>query len=63
MTLVSPKQCGWTSNTSGYISEKIDEGEFELKWTDTKYLVADGLTKPLVGTSFKIWRDRILNLN
>jgi len=45
-----------------WISDKIEEGEIELKWIDTEDLIADGLTKPLVGAKFKKWRDRILNI-
>ena len=45
-----------------WLSDKIEEGDIELKWTDTDDLIADGLTKPLTGTKFRRWRDRILNI-
>lgn len=45
-----------------WISEQIEKGKVELKYTPSEQLIADGLTKPLPPSKFVEWRDRILNI-
>jgi hypothetical protein len=44
-----------------WITEKIKEKVFELKYVESDKLIADGLTKPLIGLKFLEWKRRILN--
>lgn len=44
-----------------HIQEKIDEGIVVVRHTGTKLMLADGLTKVLVGEQFRRMTDAILN--
>lgn len=45
-----------------WITEHIQKGAVELKYTHTDDLISDGFTKPLARGKFFLWRSRILNL-
>jgi hypothetical protein len=45
-----------------WVKEKIDQGDVALVHVGTDELVADGLTKPIMGAKFKMWRDAILGV-
>ena len=44
-----------------WITDHLRREELKLIKVPSKQLLADGLTKPLSITEFKVWRDRILN--
>ncbi len=43
-----------------FITNQISKGEVHVDWCPTKDTVADFLTKPLQGASFKRFRDLIM---
>jgi len=43
----------------GYVKQVIEENNFEIKYLDTKNMIADILTKPIVGKSFLELRERL----
>ncbi len=43
-----------------FIIDRISKGEVRVKWCPTKDMVADFMTKPLQGASFKKFRDLIM---
>jgi hypothetical protein len=40
-----------------YVKERIEDGEVVVRWMRTELMLADVLTKPLQGASFKTFRD------
>jgi hypothetical protein len=44
-----------------YLREKIEEKEVDLQYMSTRDMIADILTKPLQGKSFKYLRNKLLN--
>ena len=44
-----------------FAKDKIDSGEIALDWLGTDDMLADLLTKPLQGSTFRALRDRLLN--
>ena len=45
-----------------FITNQISKGEVRVEWCPTKDMVADFLTKPLQGASFKRFRDLIMGV-
>ena len=45
-----------------YITDKIKSGILEVEHESTNDMVADFLSKPLQGSSFKKFRDNLLNI-
>ena len=45
-----------------FITDQISKGEVQVEWSPTKDMVADSLTKPLQGASFKRFRDLIMGV-
>ena len=45
-----------------YITDLIGRQEVMVKYCPTDDMIADYLTKPLTGSKFKLFRDKILNL-
>jgi len=45
-----------------FITDRISKGEVRVEWCSTKDMVADFLTKPLQGASFKRFRDLIMGV-
>ena len=45
-----------------FIKSLIDSGKIRLKYVPTRDMIADILTKPLVGSMFSILRDKLLNM-
>ena len=43
-----------------FITDHISKGEVRVEWCRTKDMVEDFLTKPLLGASFKRFRDLIM---
>jgi hypothetical protein len=43
-----------------WLKDLIDNGELNICYTCTSEMVADILTKPLVGTKFKYLKDKLL---
>jgi len=41
----------------------IEAKEVEVKYYPTEMMIADYITKPLVGTKFKVFRDIAMNLS
>ena len=46
-----------------YITDLISRNEVEVRYCPTDEMLADYMTKPLVGTKFKLFRDLIMNLS
>ena len=46
-----------------YITDLILRNEVEVSYCPTDEMLADYITKPLVGTKFKLFRDLIMNLS
>ena len=46
-----------------YISDLISRDEVEVRYCPTNDMIADYMTKPLVGTKLKRFRDLIMNIN
>ena len=44
-----------------YITDLISRGEVTVKYCPTDDMIADYMTKPLMGTKFKVFRDLIMN--
>ena len=44
-----------------WVNQHIKSGELELVKVPTERMIADGLTKPLEGERFQVWKRRILN--
>jgi hypothetical protein len=42
-----------------YLREQVQAGGLVLRYTPTEELIADGLTKPLVGALFERFRERL----
>ena len=40
-----------------FVKERVDEGEITIRWLKTELMIADVLTKPLQGASFKVFTD------
>ena len=45
-----------------YITDLISRNEVEVRYCPSDEILADYMTKPLVGTKFKLFRDLIMNL-
>ena len=45
-----------------FITDQISKGEVRVEWCPTKDMVADFLTKPLQGASFKRFKDLIMGV-
>ena len=45
-----------------YITDHLQNKEFELEYCPTDDMIADYMTKPLQGAKFKIFRKKIMNL-
>jgi hypothetical protein len=43
-----------------FITDRISKGEVRIEWCPTKDMVADFMTKPLQGSTFKRFRDLIM---
>jgi hypothetical protein len=46
-----------------YITDLISRGEVDVRYCPTDEMIADYMSKPLVGTKFRIFRDLIINLS
>ena len=46
-----------------WITEKVQDKTIQLKYVPSKAILADGLTKPLIGSNFYEWRRCILNMD
>ena len=46
-----------------YITDLISRNEVEVRYCPTDEMLADYMTKSLVGTKFKLFRDLIMNLS
>ena len=46
-----------------YVSDLVSRDEVEVKYCPTDEMIADYMTKPLVGSKFKRFRDLIMNLS
>ena len=46
-----------------YITDLISRNEVEVRYCPTDEMLADYMTKPLVGAKFKLFRDLIMNLS
>ena len=46
-----------------WITEKVQDKTIQLKYVPSKVILADGLTKPLIGSNFYEWRRCILNMD
>ena len=46
-----------------YITDLINRGEVDVRYCPTDEMIADYMSKPLVGTKFRIFRDLIMNLS
>ncbi len=44
-----------------FVTDRISSGEVELSYTSTDEMIADLLTKPIIGEQFIALRDRLLN--
>ena len=44
-----------------FVTDRISSGEVELSYTSTEEMIADLLTKPIIGEQFIALRDRLLN--
>ena len=40
-----------------FIKERLDEGEVTIRWLSTELMIADALTKPLQGVTFRTFTD------
>ena len=45
-----------------YITDLINRGEVKIKYCPTDLMIADYMTKPLIGYKFKKFRQLIMNL-
>ena len=45
-----------------YITDLISRGEVTVKYCPTDDMIADYMSKPLMGIKFKVFRDLIMNL-
>jgi len=43
-----------------WLADRIEKKEVDMKWTSTKEMISDILTKPLVGIQFTILRDKLI---
>jgi hypothetical protein len=46
-----------------YITDLISRNEVQVEYCPTDAMIADYMTKPVVGSKYKIFRDRIMNLS
>ena len=46
-----------------YITDLINRDEVEVRYCPTDEMIGDYMTKPLMGTKFKLFRDLIMNLS
>jgi hypothetical protein len=42
-----------------WLREEVARGRIRVDWVPTAYMLADGLTKNLVGEKFRVWRDKV----
>ncbi len=45
-----------------FITDYIKEGELVVKWLKTDLMVADYLTKPLIGEKFNLFKNMVLGV-
>ena len=45
-----------------YVTDLVKRKEITLRYCPTEEVIADYMTKPLVGAKFKFFRNKILNL-
>ena len=46
-----------------FVKDRIESGEVSVEYCPTEHMLADYFTKPLQGSQFKIFRNRIMNYN
>ena len=46
-----------------YVTDLVERDEVLVKYCPTDDMIADYMTKPLVGSKFKMFRDLIMNLS
>ena len=46
-----------------YVTDLIGRNEVQVEYCPTDEMIADYNTKPLLGSKFKLFRDRIMNLS
>jgi hypothetical protein len=46
-----------------YVTDLVGRKEVKVEYCSTEEMIADYMTKPLVGGKFKLFRDRIMNLS
>ena len=46
-----------------YVTDMIGHGDATVEYCPTEKMIADYMSKPLVGRKFKLFRDSILNLS
>jgi hypothetical protein len=46
-----------------YVTDLVGRNEVQVEYCPTEEMIADYMTKPLVGGKFKLFRDRIMNLS
>ena len=46
-----------------YVTDLIGRDEVKVEYCSTNDMLADYMTKPLVGSKFKLFRDHIMNLS
>jgi hypothetical protein len=46
-----------------YVTDLVGRKEVTVEYCPTDEMIADYMTKPLVGSKFKLFRDRIMNLS
>ena len=51
----------WINIKHFWVKQHLESDDVRLKYVKSLDMLADGLTKPLVGEAFHRWRDRILN--
>jgi hypothetical protein len=45
-----------------FVADRVKSNEVSIEYCPTETMMADYLTKPLVGTKFRWFRDRVLNV-
>ena len=45
------------------MTDLVERKEVQIEYCPTENMIADYMTKPLVGAKFKTFRDLIMNLN
>ena len=46
-----------------YVTDLVARKELKIEYCSTETMIADCMTKPLTGSKFKLFRDRIVNLS